>query len=72
MAGDSDEHAPPDSIEATTENSDYVSNRNTGSRAIWSAKVEEERSALPIQYSLAENRWMVICVGTAHDRGGGG
>ena len=49
------EYAMKSPIERTTENADYVSNRNAGSRAMWSAKAEEEQSALPIQYSLAED-----------------
>lgn len=60
MAGDSDEHAPLDPIEATTENADYVSNRNSGSRAMWSAKAEEEQRTLLIQYSLAEDEKSVL------------
>lgn len=43
-----------------TENADYVSNRNAGSRAMWSAKAEEEQAAKvkagevakPVQYSV--------------------
>ena len=39
------EYAMKSPIERTTENADYVSNRNAGSRAMWEAKAEEENAA---------------------------
>lgn len=39
------EYAMKSPVERTTENADYVSNRNAGSRAMWEAKAEEENAA---------------------------
>ena len=39
------EYAMKSPIERTTENADYVSNRNAGSRAMWSAIAEEKQEA---------------------------
>lgn len=39
------EYAMKSPIERTTENADYVSNRDAGSRAMWEAKAEEENAA---------------------------
>ena len=39
------EYAMKSPIERTTENADYVSNRNAGSRAMWSAVAEEKQEA---------------------------
>lgn len=39
------EYAMKSPIERTTENADYVANRDAGSRAMWEAKAEEENAA---------------------------
>ena len=39
------EYAMKSPVERTTENADYVSNRDAGSRAMWEAKAEEENAA---------------------------
>lgn len=39
------EYAMKSPVERTTENADYVSNRDVGSRAMWEAKAEEENAA---------------------------
>ncbi len=39
-------------VERTTANSDYVANRDAGSRAMWEAKAEEESAGKNVQYSV--------------------
>lgn len=47
-------------VERTTANSDYVANRDAGSRAMWEAKAGEENAGKNVQYSVGKNEESVL------------